>query len=81
MAQRGNNEQAVRVLTYVLAQPACPRHVSQVAESEIEIVKTKISADLLVKAVEKFQGVSLDAVIDWLMDQDAFRRWQSHHTS
>jgi DNA-binding SARP family transcriptional activator/predicted ATPase len=63
-AGRKKGELAGAILAYVLAQPACPDHVRQMAEADLERLKTQVAGDAYAFATQKYKDLPLDAVLD-----------------
>ena len=65
--QNGDQQQAIGVLTYVLAQPYCPNHVRQSAETEIRKISAQTTGEAFATAEREFQGLTLEEVMDRLI--------------
>lgn len=65
--QGGYKQQAISILTYVLAQAYCPSHVRQSAENEIRKIAAQTTDEAFAKAEREFQGLTLKEVMDCLI--------------
>jgi predicted ATPase len=67
--QRRQPQQAASILTYVIAQPACPDYVRQSAQREFESIQAQAPEHNASQATQQWQGLSLPAVVGALQEQ------------